>query len=335
MSSKKITMQIIADKLGITKVSVSKALNNQMGVSDNLKKRIIETSTQLGYYKNKVKMSSINVKKLGFLISKRFFFENENFYTQIYYYLSRDCAKKSISLILYIINSDDERNLVLPFSLIQDNLHGLFISGELQDTYMKLVTNLNIPLVCIDFHKPQLNIDSIVSDNFYSSYNATMYLINNGHKKIGFVGNPNFTVSTMDRYYGYLKALNQNGLECLNEWHIINNDLNGIYITEYLLPSPLPTAFLCHCDMAAYQLMLKLKSQSVSVPDQVSLVSFDNTELSLNSNPTLTTVDIDKHEFATKALQQLLLRANNPSLETQRILLTTKLVQRNSVKRIP
>ena len=72
---------------------------------------------------------------------------------------------------------------------------------------------------------------------------------------------------------------------------------------EYSLPETLPTAFLCHCDMAAYQLMLKLQINGISIPDQISLVSFDNTDLSRNCKPQLTTIDINKREIAHKALQ--------------------------------
>lgn len=334
MSEKNITMQMIADQLGITKVSVSKALNNQPGVSEQLKKKILEVSYKMGYTKNKNDGKVSNIKKLGFLLPKRFFIESESFYTIIYYYLSKQCAFQNINLVLYIISSHDEENLAFPFSLEQDKIDGLFIAGEVANTYIHSVLNFNIPIVAIDFYMPNMTIDSIVTDNFYASYLATMYLINKGHKDIGFVGNPNYTSSIMDRHYGYLKALNQNNLIYNKDWHIINNDLYGIYTHDYNLPGTLPTAFVCHCDMAAYQLMLKLQSQGVAIPDQVSLVSFDNTELSSNCIPKLTTVDINKKEIASKSFQQMLWRISHLQLEPQRSFLSTNLIERESVKNL-
>ncbi|MDP4085337.1 MAG: LacI family DNA-binding transcriptional regulator [Bacillota bacterium] len=331
MNKKKVTMQDIADYLGITKVTVSKALNDQPGVSNDLRNHIWEVSKKLGYSK-KGSFKQVNEeRKLALLISKRFFLESDNFYSQIYYYLNKECIKKNISLSLFIINSFDEDNLVLPFSYRKNNLDGLFLAGEFNSQYIDSIAKLDIPVIAIDFYNHNINTDCVISDNFYASYLATTYLIEKGHKNIGFVGDPNYTSSVLDRFYGYLKAIRQNGLEYKEEWNIINNDSNGVYILDYLLPDNLPTAFLCHCDMAAWNILQKLKIQGISVPEQISLVSFDNTELSKNCVPPLTTINISKKEFAHKSLNQLLWRINNRTTEPQRIYLNTQLIERNSV----
>lgn len=334
MNSKNVSMQAIADILGITKVSVSKALNDQPGISNTLKNRIISVAKEMGYKKDNGKLPGLKVKKFGFFVSKCFFVESDKFYTQIYYYLSKECARMHIQLILYIISQEEENALTLPFSLESDRLNGFFLAGEFSDNYIKTLMEFKIPIVSIDFYRPLLNIDSITFDNFYSSYLSTLYLIENGHKKIGFVGDPKYTTSVADRYYGYLKALNQNLLEYKDEWHIINNDLSGVYTEEYSLPENLPTAFLCHCDMAAYNLMLRLRKQGISVPGQVSLISFDNTPLSQKCDPSLTTIDIDTTELSKKSFQQMLWRFDNRSPEPQRISLDAKLIKRESVRSI-
>lgn len=331
MKKKKVTMQSIAERIGVTKVTVSKALNGQPGVSDELKMHILEVSKELGYSKKGSQRRLPDAKKLALLVSKRFFLESDNFYSQIYYYLSKECIEKDIELSLYIINSKDERNLVLPFSYQSNPLDGLFLAGELNNQYINLLDKLNIPAVAIDFYNHHIKADFVISDNFYASYLATVHLIENGHKKIGFVGDPNYTSSVLDRYYGYLKAVRQHGLEYREEWNIVNNDSNGAYILDYSLPGTLPSAFLCHCDMAAWHLQQRFKTLGISVPEQVSLVSFDNTELSKNCNPPLTTIDISKREFAQKSLVQMLWRMNNRTSDPQRIYLTTKLIERDSV----
>lgn len=331
MNSKNVSMQDIASRLGITKVSVSKALNGQPGISNSLKNRIITVAKEMGYEKNTGKLPSRKVKKLGFFVSERFFVESDNFYTKIYYYLGRECASLHIQLVLYIISAEDERSLVLPFSLKTDNLDGLFLAGQISDHYINQLTEFNIPIVAIDFYQPFTKIDCIVFDNFYSSYMATLYLIKKGHKDIGFVGNPKYTTSVADRFYGYLKALEQNALAFRSEWHIVNNDLSGVYTESYSLPDTLPTAFICHCDMAAYNLMLRLRLQGVSVPGQVSLISFDNTSLSQNCDPPLTTVDIDTGRLGSRSLQQMLYRIGSTFAEPQKITLDTRLIERDSV----
>lgn len=334
MNSKNVSMQNIADALGITKVSVSKALNDQPGISRNLKKQIQSVASEMGYIKGNGKLSTQKIKKLGFFIPAHFFVESDKFYSQIYYYLSKECNRINISLTLYIISQDDENTLSIPYSFESENLDGLFIVGEFSDGYIINLLKFNIPTVTIDFYKPFFSCDSIVFDNFNSSYMATLYLIKNGHKNIGFVGNPNYTSSVADRYYGYLKALNQNSLEYKKEWHIISNDLLGTYTDEYLLPKNLPTAFLCHCDMAAYNFMVRLRLQGISVPEQVSLISFDNTPLSQKCNPALTTVDNETSKLSKMAFKQMLWRIENLSSEYQKVSLSTKLIERSSVKSI-
>jgi LacI family transcriptional regulator len=329
MNTKNVTMQAIADYLGITKVSVSKALNNQPGVSDDLKQKILEVSVRMGYSKRGGQKNVVDTKRLAFLISKRFFLESENFYTQIYYYLSQECLQKNINLSLFIISSKDEESVLLPLSF--GELDGVFVAGEVNNKYIEAILNHSIPVVAIDFYNHHIQTDCVITDNFYASYLATLHLIENGHKQIGFVGDPNYTSSVTDRFYGYLKAIRVNGLEYREEWNIVNNDSSGAYIMDYALPDTLPTAFLCHCDMAAWHLMQRFKTLGISVPEQVSLVSFDNTELSQNCTPPLTTVDISKREFAHKSLQQMLWRLSNISSEPQRVYLNTQLIKRSSV----
>lgn len=334
MTQKNITMQTIADQLGISKVSVSKALNNQPGVSEDLKRRVIETAYKVGYIKSRNVRNQLKIKKLGFLVPKHYFLESENFYRVIYYYLSKECASKNINLVLYIINADNEKNLTLPFSLTQDELDGLFIAGEVSNGYIHLLRNLDMPLIAIDFYKPGISFDCIVTDNFYASFLATMYLVDCGHKNIGFVGNPNSTSSIMDRYYGYLKALRQSNLKFCEDWLIVNNDQSGTYFYNYSLPSPMPTAFVCHCDMAAHHLMIKLQNQDISIPNDVSIISFDNTDLSSRCIPQLTTVDINKKEIAERAFHQMNWRINNLKSEPQRIIISTHLIERESVRKL-
>jgi LacI family transcriptional regulator len=332
----KVTLDTIANKLGVTKVTVSKALNNQPGVSEELKKRIIQTSFEVGYTtKNAAKLAK-TVSKLGMLVPKRFFLDTDNFYTRIYYYMNQESAKRDISLSLYILNPEEEQNNSIPLSLDQDQseINGLFIVGEVKEDYVRTLISNRYPVIAIDFYKPELTLDCIVSDNYQSGYFVTKYLIDKGHVNIGFVGNPNYTTSIMDRYCGYIKALTANHLELNKEWHIVNNDENGSYLIDFSLPQQLPTAFVCHCDMAAYKLLLKLQNEGISVPDQVSIISFDNTDISKTLLPALTSVNISKHDFATEAVNLMLWRIKHKEEQSKNIHLKSRLIERDSVSNL-
>jgi len=336
MQSGKVTLDTIANRLGITKVSVSKALNNQPGVSESLRKKILQTSSELGYLPKSASKQANNVSKLGIVVPKRFFLDTDNFYTKIYYHMNQECTQRGISLSIYLLDPEQEHGRALPLSLAQDasELSGLFIAGEVSDGYVELLAAHAFPVIAIDFYKTDLELDCVIPDNFQSGYAVTKYLIDKGHSEIGFVGNPRYTTSVMDRYCGYLKALNTYRLEAIPDWLLVNNDDDGSYQVDFELPAKLPSAFVCHCDMAAYKLLLKLQAEGVSVPDQASLISFDNTDLSQTISPALTSVNIGKEDFAIEAVSRMLHRIKHPEEPSKNIYLPSKIIERDSVRKL-
>ena len=334
MKNDKVTMQIIADRLGITKVSVSKALNGQPGISDRLRGEIVKTALELGYDRKNLQGRQKS-RNLAFVVPKRFFLENENFYTTIYYYLNKRCQAAGQILSNFVVNSREESGMEIPHILKNGLFDGIFVAGEIDDGYLRRLTELQIPVVLIDFYKAMMNLDCVITDNFYLGYCAANYLIENGHRGIGFVGDVRETASIMDRYYGYRKALDLNRLPVNESWHLVNNDpRTGVYTLDYVLPDPMPTAFVCHCDMAAYFLMQSLAKAGFSVPGDVSVISFDNTDLSCGTSPKLSTFDIDRMEIADKAFDRMMLRVENEEAGPQRIYISNRFIERESVRRM-
>lgn len=326
----KVTMQMIADRLGVTKVSVSKALNKQPGVGPELKQRILDTARELGY-QGTARRPQAGPQKLEFIIGKRFFLEDDKFYTVIYYVLAKLCNEQGIRMSLSIVSNADEARLVMPPGLIDSRPDGIFLAGEMSLPYAQALAQSGIPAVSIDFSHPGLPVDAVVNDNFYAAYCATNHLIAHGHRQIGFVGNPAHSASVMDRYLGYLKAMRTAGLEVQDDWMVVNNDQSGNFVVQYDLPDPMPSAFLCHCDKAAYYLVVRLSSAGIAVPRQVSVVSFDNTEIGQACSPALTTVDIDKKAMAQLAFARMLARIGTPDELPVRVVLNTRLIERDSV----
>jgi LacI family transcriptional regulator len=334
MKNDKITMQTIADRLGITKVSVSKALNGQPGISDKLRGEIVRTALELGYSRKNVPGRQKS-NSLAFVVPKRFFLENENFYTTIYYYLNKRCQTSGQALSNFVVNSHEESGAALPHILKNGLFDGIFVAGEIDDGYLRRLMELQIPVVLIDFYKAMMNLDCIITDNFYLGYCATNYLVESGHRNIGFIGDVRETASIMDRYYGYRKALESNRLPVNESWHLVNNDpRTGVYTLDYALPDPMPTAFVCHCDMAAYFLIQSLVKAGFSIPGDVSVISFDNTDLSRGTTPKLSTFDIDRKEIADKAFDQMMLRIENAGAGPQRVYISNHFIERESVRSI-
>jgi len=329
--AKKATMQDIADALGITKVSVSKAINNQPGIGNELRHKVLLTAKELGYAK-KSRASATNAYRFAFVCPKRFFLEDDTFYTTIYYYINKTCTEQGHEISCYVINSTRETDLTIPEKLMTEHYDGIFIAGEFRHDYLQRLMRLPGAQIAIDFYLPEQNIDCVISDNYHLGQRVTDHLIQKGHTDIGFVGDYKATSSICDRYFGYEKALKLKGFPVRSEWQINNSDpLTGQYIINFPLPDPLPTAFICHCDKAAFTLMQRLDSIGIRVPQEVSIISFDNTNLCDLVLPHLSSVHFDRRQIAEYSMQSMLARIHNPKAANNYLYSKGTLIERDSV----
>lgn len=326
--STKPTMQDIADHLDISKVSVSKALNGKGGISDELRRTIIATAQTMGY--DRMPTETIQQQHFAFIVSKHFFLETDAFYSEMYYRFSYQCLEMGASATLVIVSNGDEENLRLPVQLQMEDFNGIAVAGEMSDAYLRLLEKPGRPLVLMDFESYAVSGHSILTDNYHWGSFITQKLVDMGHRKIGFVGQPGSTKSITDRYFGYRRTLLNNSLPFQDEWVLVNNDTTtGLYTSATPLPTDMPTAFVCHCDMAAHYLLGTLNEHGYRCPEDVSIISFDNTRLAETCCPALTSVGIDIRAFARQALELLL----NEELHntSSRIYLPAELVERQSV----
>ncbi len=334
MRENKVTLQTIANQLGISKVTVFKALNNQPGVSVALQQKIVELAAHVGYLRTYEKTER-GPSNFAFLTPRRFFSEQEMFYTNIYYQINKRCMADANPLGLFIMESAEEKTGILPAKLNTGSYNGIFIGGEMSESFLQSLAKLQVPLVLIDYFTSIIRADMILIDNYISSYLITQYLIERGHKRIGFVGRKTDTHNIADRYFGYRKALLFAGLEFREDWNVVNYDPNNhLYTLDFAMPSDMPTAFVCHCDNAAYFMIQKLNMMGLSVPDEVSLVAFDNTALAKITRPALTTIENSREALANRAYDTMLKRLAHRDAHAYRVMLNSTIIERDSVKNL-
>ncbi len=325
--SGKTTMQDIADHLDISKVSVSKALNGKGGVSDELRRSILAAAHEMGY--DRMPTETVQPLHFAFVVSKHFFLETDAFYSEMYYRFSYQCLEMGATASLIIVSNGDEENLRLPAQLQMEEFSGIAVAGEMSDAFLRLLEKPGRPLVLMDFESYAVSGHSILTDNYHWGSLITQKLVDMGHKKIGFVGRPGSTKSISDRYFGYRRTLLNNNLPFQEEWVLVNNDTStGLYTSATQLPKDMPTAFVCHCDMAAHYLLATLNEHGYQCPQDVSIMSFDNTRLAETCCPPLTSVDIEPRAFVRLALD-LLTNEELRSANT-RFYLSASLVERQS-----
>lgn len=336
MIKKTVTMSDIAAELGCSTVTVSKALSDKDGVSDELRQRIKQKANEMGYrvsYFSKTSKEAATYN-IGVLVAKRFISDPSAFYWVVYRYIVELLQKQSYYGILEVISEKDERVGLMPNSVADKKIDGIIALGQFSDPYVESMLSAQLPIVFLDFYSSRSDVETVLSDNFFGSYSITNYLINNGHTRIGFIGTITATSSIQDRYMGYYKSLLEHGIPLRDDWVIDDRDSEGVNFKSIAFPAEMPTAFVCNCDDTAYRVINQLKAMGYRIPDDISVVGYDNHIYSTISNPRITTMDINCYHMSSEAVEILVKKIRDRNYRCGRILVTGKLLERDSVKNL-
>ncbi len=339
--AKAVKLSDIAAKIGVSTVTVSKALSGQKGMSDELRDRIVALADEMGYVKrvqNKEKEISRSFN-LGVIVAERYIVEKQSFYWNIYQEISQKAIKKRCFTMIEIVEYSQEKGCVMPILLSESKVDGIIVMGAFGKKYMEAVMGWtkDFPVLYFDTTAGDEAGDYVVSNNLYGGYNMTNYLLDRGHKKIGFVGTRLMTPSIDDRFFGYLKALMERGIMYREDWIIDDRDnIYGKmdYDKQFVLPAEIPTAFFCNCDKAASLIIKKLEEAGYSVPDDVSVVGFDNFEYDQEAEIGITTYEINIGEMAKRAVHIMLHKMQNALYSAGVFSIQGKIIERESVKTI-
>lgn len=327
---KNVTMKDVAIQLGVSTVTVSKALSDREGVSGSVREIIKQKADEMGYRYNVMAKSmkdGMNYN-IGILVAEQFMHESA-FYSKMYQRLMKDLMTQKYFGILEIISAEAEKDCIMPHVLQNNKVDGIIILGQMGRNYLEKIQSAGIPFIFLDFSDDHFPVDTIVSDSFYGSYELTNKLIFMGHSKIGYVGNRNATTSIMDRYIGYFKSMLQNNLSVNEDWVINDRDERGNFC-PLILPKEMPTAFVCNCDEIAYYFILELKKAGYRVPEDISVAGFDNYIYATLSSPQITTVEVNVDAMSETAVGSIIRRIKNPHQEYGRNVISGRIIMRES-----
>lgn len=309
--SKAVKLSDIAERLGVSKVTVSKALSNQKGVSEDMRRRIKALADELGYVspsaaKLPPEERSYNI---GILVAERYLYQSESFYWSMYQETAVYTLTKNSFTMLEVVSVQDEEACNVPKLIESDKINGIIIIGIMNSAYLDMIAGIgDIPTVYLDFYEPVPRCDSVVSDSFFGMYQMTDLLCRNGHKKIAYVGTLFTTNSITDRYLGYCKALLEHGIELRKDYVIEDRfpDTGSRVGHRLKLPKDMPTAFVCNCDVVALELIELLEKNGYRVPEDISVVGFDNYAFSNINHIELSTYMVDVKAMAKLAVKKLI-----------------------------
>jgi len=324
-------MADIAQALGVSVVSVSKALSGQSGVSSETRERILELAREWGYVPLRTKKSAsagVVTGNIGILVADRFFSDNK-FYSNLYRHLLMYCNGQGFSALLELVTPEAEEKCVLPAIIQGGKVDGLIFMGEIAPEYLRTMTATGLPYMLLDFYREELEADSVTSDNVAGAYRLTTHLLKTGRTDIGFVGSIHATSSIMDRYLGYTKALLQADIPIRPQWLIEDRDARGDLISA-ALPEHMPQAFLCSCDEVAYNLMEQLKRQGYRIPQDIAIAGYDDFTFAQIATPHLTTYRVDVAGMADMVVGQLVRKIRGKHVTKGNMVVSGRFIPRGS-----
>ena len=338
--AKSVRLKDIAERAGVSTVTVSKALSGQKGMSDEVRERIHSLANEMGYIPSVSRKPEAGGKSytIGVLISEQYMSEYSTFYNRMHQQVSQIAMDKGCFTMLEVITEEHEKEFTVPRLIADNKVEGIMVIGSLDPSYLKAIkTQTGIPMVYLDFCNHSGDEDAVVSDSYNGAYCMTNYLFDQGHRKIAFVGTVLASGTITDRYFGYCKSLLEHGHELRDDWIIQDRDVaTGVMDGNryFKLPKDMPTAFVCNCDLTASVLIKKLNEKGYNVPEDVSVVGFDNYLFPGLCDIKITTYGVDTYEMGRNAVLNLIRKISGERYRQGIMILEGHMIEGESVKKL-
>ena len=334
------TLESISKQLNISISTVSRVINGKAKkyrISQKTADLILKTAQQLNYVPNQL-AQGLRLKKtntIGLMIPDI----SNPFFAKIASFIEKAARENNY----FVIVSDSEEKTEIEKSslrvLTSRKIDGIIISpvGEVSD-HLAMAGEKNTPIVMIDRYCSGLKLPFVGSDNFKGALEAVNYLVQNGHTRIALIQGMKNTSVNQDRVNGYLEALRVNNIPFDKNLVIGENfgEENGYVGTKLLInQGKRPTAIFATSNLISLGALRALYEENLRVPEDVSIISFDDQPYSSYLATPMTTVAQPSKEIASIAFKLLMdIMESNKAIESNKILLPTKLVIRNSVRKI-
>ena len=328
------TLQQLADELGVHKATVSRALSGKPGVSEVVRRQILDRADQRGFFPNgparSLATSRTETLALVFCDETSEFLTNP-FYSKVLAGIASETAKHEFSLAFCSLRTDRQRRSPLPKIMRERRADGYLFVGDQDDRLIRYAHNLNYPLVLVDHRFGGERFDSVAIDNIGGARQAVDYLVSLGHRRIGFVGGSLHSPSFEERLTGYRESLMAHEIPLEASLIQIGESGAGHVNMSNLLNLPkIPTAvFVCN-DVHAMRAIRAIHERNKKVPDDFSVVGFDDSVRALECWPQLTTMHVDAETMGRTAVRRLVQRMNIGAAAPEQVLVDAKLVVRGS-----
>ncbi|MBM7704613.1 LacI family DNA-binding transcriptional regulator [Metabacillus iocasae] len=303
-----VTIKDVAKQANVSVATVSRILNNLPGYSEETKQKVVKVIDELGYQPNAIARGLISKKTntMGVLLPK----VSDLFASEILAGIEDVAHEFDHSVIICKTDKDGTRTMKYLQTLREKQVDGIIIVSEyITKEYYDMLTRMNIPVVLVATQS-NYDIPCIKVDDFKASYEAVTYLLDKGHIHIGMIsGTRSDKMTTTPRVHGYRQALIDSGLP-FTENAVAYGDFgfqSGIECMQQLLSHQKHlTAVFCASDEMAIGALSYLYKQGIKVPEQISLLGYDNTATAQKAIPPLTTIEQPLYKMGRRAFEVLI-----------------------------
>jgi LacI family transcriptional regulator len=331
------TIKDVAKRANVSTATVSLVLHNHQRISNLTKKKVRKAIKELNYHPSHParRLVGQSTGNIAFLLTDDHFLRTEPFYTGIFLGTEFEARQSNYYILLTTIPTQFGRDDALPRCIREMNVDGLIVAGKVPDILIERVQNLKLPTVFIDFFPKKGSYSAVLIDNLNGGLQATEHLIKCGHKKIGFIGGDIEHPSIRDRFTGFKMAI---------EKHNLVFDINRVLTTEkstskesgyhaaqklHQNKNDITAIFACN-DAMAMGAMRFYKNQNLQIPQDISIIGFDDIDSDPVQDPPLTTMKVPKLDMGTEAFRMMvdILKKNTRSY--RKILMPVEIIVRDS-----
>jgi len=320
----KVTQADIANQLNVSRLTVSKALNDESGVSEKTKQLILATAVEMGYQKIGKRQADafggddgvanrVNKQIALFLILD---LDSDTYWAPVIRGMTTILSKHGYHLNLCFLTATDGDYFEFPMNFQPKETEGIIQFGNFSQKQMDQLMATKLPLVSIDktmYEDGKLYCDTVMSTNRTPTLKMVKHLVDCGYKKIGYARDGNMQLTMNERWFGYLQGMKEVGLE-VNPRHCFSGGFEAIIEaieTEKRLDhlDDFPDAIMCCNDTQAISFLQYFSKRNIKVPDVIALTGHDNIIESEIAG--LTTIHVDKEELGKSAAELILWRIEN------------------------
>ncbi len=336
---RKVTMQDIADNLNLSKSVVSRALSDKYGVNEKTRAMVYSEAKRLGYLNTTKRVHTYNTI---LFFAPRSSLEDSSYGANVISGVEKELNRRGKRMELILLDKEMDSQQILAIS---DNVQGALILSSAPTQLFVHLSNSNLPIVLIDSMAQINKFDQVRANNYQGMYMGTEYILSKGHRQLVYVGDIRYSCSFLQRYHGCHDCIKHYNLYNPNDTAVCrfvlssseNQDtstFNEDDFIQILDKGYLPTAILCANDYTALHIYDLLYKKGLHIPDDISVLGFDDVEKCKWITPPLTSIHVPMAQLGQRAVERLIAKLDNPQAPREEIQLFLQLIERDSVKTI-